>query len=95
MEQHTAVRAEPADRRRRPGRRRDSTSSARAVVGADGSASRIGAHVGVKLGQVDLGLEAEVPVPPSVAEDWKGRVLIDWGPMPGQVTAGSSPRATR
>ncbi|MFB9556439.1 geranylgeranyl reductase family protein [Streptomyces roseoviridis] len=59
------------------------TVLARAVVGADGSASRIGAHVGVKLGQVDLGLEAEIPVPPSVAEDWKGRVLIDWGPMPG------------
>jgi len=56
---------------------------ARAVVGADGSASRIGAHVGVKMDQVDLGLEAEVPVPASVAEDWAGRVLIDWGPMPG------------
>ncbi|WP_442816876.1 geranylgeranyl reductase family protein [Streptomyces sp. NBC_01445] len=56
---------------------------ARAVVGADGSASRIGAHVGVKLDQVDLGLEAEIPVPETVAEDWKGRVLIDWGPMPG------------
>ncbi|WP_415952931.1 geranylgeranyl reductase family protein [Streptomyces sp. KLOTTS4A1] len=56
---------------------------ARAVVGADGSASRIGAHVGVRLDQVDLGLEAEIPVPPSVAEDWKGRVLIDWGPLPG------------
>ncbi|MEU0658287.1 MULTISPECIES: geranylgeranyl reductase family protein [Streptomyces] len=56
---------------------------ARAVVGADGSASRIGAHVGVKLDQVDLGLEAEIPVPPTVAEDWAGRVLIDWGPMPG------------
>ncbi|MFD3442334.1 geranylgeranyl reductase family protein [Streptomyces sp. NPDC058685] len=55
----------------------------RAVVGADGSASRIGAHVGVKLDQVDLGLEAEIPVPASVAEDWAGRVLIDWGPMPG------------
>ncbi|MFC7307867.1 geranylgeranyl reductase family protein [Streptomyces monticola] len=54
-----------------------------AVVGADGSASRIGAHVGVKLDQVDLGLEVEVPVPPPVAEDWAGRVLIDWGPMPG------------
>ncbi|MER7177018.1 geranylgeranyl reductase family protein [Streptomyces mesophilus] len=59
------------------------TVLARAVVGADGSASRIGAHVGVKLDQVDLGLEAEVPVPPTVAEDWKGRVLIDWGPLPG------------
>ncbi|MCQ4083619.1 geranylgeranyl reductase family protein [Streptomyces sp. RB6PN25] len=56
---------------------------ARAVVGADGSASRIGAHVGVKLDQVDLGLETEIPVPPSVAEDWAGRILIDWGPLPG------------
>lgn len=56
---------------------------ARAVVGADGSAGRIGAHVGVKLDQVDLGLEAEIPVPETVAEDWAGRVLIDWGPIPG------------
>ncbi|GAA2298525.1 geranylgeranyl reductase family protein [Streptomyces kunmingensis] len=59
------------------------TVLARAVVGADGSASRIGAHVGVKLDQVDLGLEAEIPVPEAVADDWRGRVLIDWGPMPG------------
>ncbi len=59
------------------------TVLARAVVGADGSAGRIGAHVGVKLDQVDLGLEAEIPVPQTVAEDWAGRVLIDWGPMPG------------
>ncbi|MFF3564804.1 geranylgeranyl reductase family protein [Streptomyces sp. NPDC002574] len=59
------------------------TVLARAVVGADGSASRIGAHVGVKMDQVDLGLEAEIPVPPEVAEDWAGRVLIDWGPLPG------------
>ncbi|KAA6223137.1 geranylgeranyl reductase family protein [Streptomyces albofaciens JCM 4342] len=56
---------------------------ARAVVGADGSAGRIGAHVGVKMDQVDLGLEAEIPVPPTVAEDWSGRVLVDWGPIPG------------
>ncbi|MBM9623041.1 geranylgeranyl reductase family protein [Streptomyces zhihengii] len=61
----------------------EETVLARAVVGADGSASRIGAHVGVKLDQVDLGLEAEIPVPETVAEDWAGRVLIDWGPMPG------------
>ncbi|WP_171162839.1 geranylgeranyl reductase family protein [Streptomyces sp. I05A-00742] len=59
------------------------TVLARAVVGADGSAGRIGAHVGVKLDQVDLGLEAEIPVPAPVAEDWAGRVLIDWGPLPG------------
>lgn len=59
------------------------TLLARTVVGADGSASRIGAHVGVKVDQVDLGLEVEIPVPATVAEDWAGRVLIDWGPMPG------------
>ncbi len=59
------------------------TVLARAVVGADGSAGRTGAHVGVKFGQVDLGLEAEIPVPETVAEDWRGRVLIDWGPLPG------------
>ncbi|MFI9308652.1 geranylgeranyl reductase family protein [Streptomyces triculaminicus] len=59
------------------------TLHARAVVGADGSAGRIGAHVGVKLEQVDLGLEVEIPVPATVAEDWAGRVHIDWGPIPG------------
>jgi geranylgeranyl reductase family protein len=59
------------------------TVLARSVVGADGSASRIGAHVGVKLDQVDLGLEVEIPVPETVAEDWKGRILLDWGPLPG------------
>ncbi|WEV29582.1 geranylgeranyl reductase family protein [Streptomyces sp. 71268] len=59
------------------------TVLARAVVGADGSASRIAGHVGVKVEQVDLGLEAEIPVPPTVAEDWAGRVQIDWGPIPG------------
>ncbi|MEV7426605.1 MULTISPECIES: geranylgeranyl reductase family protein [unclassified Streptomyces] len=59
------------------------TVLARSVVGADGSASRIGGHVGVKMEQVDLGLELEIPVPETVAEDWAGRVLIDWGPLPG------------
>ncbi|MEW1720479.1 geranylgeranyl reductase family protein [Streptomyces sp. NPDC093109] len=59
------------------------TVLARSVVGADGSASRIGGHVGVKMDQVDLGLELEIPVPPTVAEDWAGRALIDWGPLPG------------
>ncbi|MEU3047821.1 geranylgeranyl reductase family protein [Streptomyces sp. NPDC006984] len=65
------------------GKEREERVLARAVVGADGSASRIGAHVGVKLDQVDLGLEWEIPVPETVAEDWAGRVLIDWGPLPG------------
>jgi geranylgeranyl reductase family protein len=56
---------------------------ARAVVGADGSASRLGGYVGVRLEQVDLGLESEIPVPPEVAARWRGRVLLDWGPLPG------------
>lgn len=56
---------------------------AQAVVGADGSASRLARHVGVTCRQVDLGLEAEIPVPSEVAARWSGRVLIDWGPVPG------------
>ena len=59
------------------------TVTARCVVGADGSAGRIGAHVGVVFDQVDLGLEAEIPVPPSVAAAWAGRVLLDWGSLSG------------
>jgi flavin-dependent dehydrogenase len=52
---------------------------ARAVVGADGSASRAGRHVGVRCSQVDLGLEVELPMPPEQADRWEGRLLIDWG----------------
>ena len=52
---------------------------ARAVVAADGSASRASAHVGVQCDQVDLGLECEVPSPGG----WDGHVLLDWGPVPG------------
>ena len=56
---------------------------ARCVVGADGSAGRTGRYVGVRCDQIDLGLEAEIPVPPQVAAQWAGRLLIDWGPVPG------------
>jgi geranylgeranyl reductase family protein len=59
------------------------TLRARALVGADGSAGRTGRYVGVRCDQVDLGLEAEIPVPPEVAAQWSGRLLIDWGPIPG------------
>lgn len=59
------------------------TFEARAVVGADGSAGRIGRHVGVTFDQIDLGLEAEIPVPPEVSEYWAGRIHLDWGPLPG------------
>ena len=60
-----------------------SAVTARTVVGADGSAGRTGRYVGVRCDQIDLGLEAEIPVPPQVAAQWSGRLLIDWGPVPG------------
>jgi geranylgeranyl reductase family protein len=53
------------------------------VIGADGSASRVARYVGVRCEQVDLGLEAEIQVPPKVAAEWANRVLVDWGPLPG------------
>jgi geranylgeranyl reductase family protein len=56
---------------------------ARYVVGADGSSGVTARHVGVRYAQVDLGLELEVPVPDEVREQWRGRVLVDWGPLPG------------
>lgn len=55
---------------------------ARAVVGADGSASRIGQYVGVRCEQVDLGLEHEIHAG-AVADRWRGRLHLDWGPLPG------------
>ncbi|HEX8001769.1 MAG TPA: geranylgeranyl reductase family protein [Mycobacteriales bacterium] len=59
------------------------TVEARHVVGADGTGGRTGAYVGVRLAQVDVGLEGEFPTPPRAAAYWRGRVLIDWGPVPG------------
>ncbi len=56
---------------------------ARVVVGADGSAGLTGRHVGVGYDQVDLGLEVDVPTPIDQADSWLGRLLIDWGPLPG------------
>lgn len=55
---------------------------ARSVVGADGSAGRVGRHVGVQLAEVDIGLEAEVPLPPEQAARWADTLLLDWGPLP-------------
>jgi geranylgeranyl reductase family protein len=59
------------------------TIDARTVVGADGTGGRTGAYVGVELAQVDVGLEGEFPTPTRAAAYWRGRVLIDWGPVPG------------
>ena len=54
---------------------------ARVVIGADGSAGITARHVGVTFDQVDLGLEVDVPAPDR--SPWRGRMLIDWGPLPG------------
>lgn len=55
----------------------------RYLVGADGSASVTARHVGVHCGQIDLGLELELPVPEQIRARWRHRLLIDWGPLPG------------
>ena len=57
--------------------------AARTVVGADGSGGVTGRHVGVRCGQVDLGLEVELPATAVLRQRWAGRLLIDWGPVPG------------
>lgn len=56
---------------------------ARVLVGADGSSGVTARHAGVRFQQTDLGLELEIPVPPAVAAQWRGRLLLDWGPIPG------------
>lgn len=56
---------------------------ARCVIGADGSAGRAAGYVGVRYHQVDLGLELEIPVTPGQREAWAGRILLDWGRLPG------------
>lgn len=55
---------------------------ARTLVGADGSAGVTARYVGVEFSQVDLGLEIEVAAPAPVQQEWNGRILIDWGPIP-------------
>ncbi|TDC81558.1 geranylgeranyl reductase family protein [Micromonospora sp. KC606] len=59
------------------------TVAARTVVGADGSSGVTARHVGVRFRQVDLGLERELPVPSVVQRRWQGRLLLDWGAIPG------------
>ncbi|MEV6693823.1 geranylgeranyl reductase family protein [Micromonospora sp. NPDC051196] len=61
----------------------DTTFLARTVVGADGSSGVSARYVGVRYRQVDLGLELELPVPPHQQAQWRHRMLLDWGPLPG------------
>jgi geranylgeranyl reductase family protein len=57
--------------------------TARVVIGADGSAGISSRHVGVTFEQQDLGLEVELAADEQDRADWRGRVLLDWGPVPG------------
>jgi len=59
------------------------TVTARVIVGADGSGGVSARHVGARFEQVDVGLEVELPVSRAQARDWQGRMLIDWGRLPG------------
>jgi geranylgeranyl reductase family protein len=60
-----------------------SSVRARVLIGADGSSGVSAPYTGVAFGQVDLGLELEIDVPPPVQDQWRGRILLDWGPIPG------------
>ncbi|WP_328464524.1 geranylgeranyl reductase family protein [Actinoplanes sp. NBC_00393] len=57
--------------------------TARVVIGADGSAGVSTRHVGVTFDQQDLGLEVELAASPADRSGWRGRLLLDWGPVPG------------
>jgi geranylgeranyl reductase family protein len=59
-----------------------SAVTAKVIIGADGSSGVSARHVDAKFDQVDLGLELEIEVPDSVASQWRGRVLLDWGKIP-------------
>lgn len=53
------------------------------VIGADGSAGISSRQVGVTFEQQDLGLEVELAATEADRASWRGRVLLDWGPVPG------------
>jgi geranylgeranyl reductase family protein len=62
----------------------DGTSvTAAALIGADGSSGVTARHVGAQFAQVDLGLELEIAVGEPAGRQWAGRVLLDWGKIPG------------
>lgn len=84
LQQRAAVRAISQDERfARAELANGSTVAAKVVIGADGSSSVTARYVGVAFCEVDLGLEVEISVPEHVRQAWRGRVLLDWGPIPG------------
>ncbi|ROP30657.1 geranylgeranyl reductase family protein [Couchioplanes caeruleus] len=57
--------------------------AARTVIGADGSAAITSRYVGVTFDQQDLGLELEVAATAADRVAYRGRVVLDWGYVPG------------
>jgi geranylgeranyl reductase family protein len=84
VRQHAAVRAITQDDGAATVTLSDGTEIvAGAVIGADGSAAISSRHVGVTFDQEDLGLEVELAATEQDRREWRGRVLLDWGPVPG------------
>ena len=84
VRQRVQVRAIDQADGRATARLADGTSvSATVIVGADGSSGVTSRHVGAEFAQVDLGLELEIAVPEPVRRQWAGRLLLDWGEIPG------------
>jgi flavin-dependent dehydrogenase len=83
VREHARVRSVADDADQASARLSDGSEvKAKVIVGADGSAGVTAKYVGVEFAQVDLGLEVEVAAPESVQQEWRGRILIDWGPIP-------------
>lgn len=84
VRQRSVVRAVGQDAGQAYARLADGTQvRAKVLVGADGSAGVTARYVGVEFRQVDLGLEVEVDASQATQQRWQGRILIDWGPIPG------------
>lgn len=56
--------------------------TARYVIDASGTNSRIAKQIGIELQTVDFGLELELLVPESESK-WVNQIHLDWGPIPG------------
>jgi flavin-dependent dehydrogenase len=84
VRQHSTVRGIAQDDRTATVTLADGTEIvASTVIGAEGSAAISSRHVGVTFDQQDLGLEVELTANAQDRRRWRGRVLLDWGPVPG------------
>jgi geranylgeranyl reductase family protein len=83
IRQRTMVRSVGQDEHCAYARLADGTElRAKVLIGADGSAGVTSRYVQVEFSQADLGLEVEVAASAAVQQEWRGRILIDWGPVP-------------